>query len=170
MNIWSTLVDLSMRKHFILKLFWCFWRHIQPLLVNKCWPESSYFFPGWKVWYQGFQMPCQLYSEDSYIKRYDFLKFHFFLKIRQILCYENAFLLWKMLLNMDYENSTIAHGHIWLLIFMNMKYFETMRKSKDIYFYHLTRFWWSLKLARTQARYNAREKYSILICSKSNGK
>eukprot|EP00493_Phyllostaurus_siculus_P017301 UN17566 len=26
-----------------------------------------------------------------------------------------------MLLNMDYENSTIAHGHIWLLIFMNMK-------------------------------------------------
>ena len=99
MNIWSTLVDLSMRKHFILKLFWCFWRHIQPLLVNKCWPESSYFFPGWKVWYQGFQMPCQLYSEDSYIKRYDFLKFHFFLKITQILCFDNAFLLWKMLLN-----------------------------------------------------------------------
>ena len=31
MNIWSTLVDLSMRKHFILKLFWIFLEaHLTP--------------------------------------------------------------------------------------------------------------------------------------------
>ncbi len=55
----------------------------------------SNFFHTWKVWYQGFHMPCQLHSDDAYIKTYEFLKFHFFLKIRQILCFENCFLIAK---------------------------------------------------------------------------
>ena len=52
MNIWSTLVDLSMRKHFILILFWMFLeahstpfsQQVKPIISKGSLRESFCFF------------------------------------------------------------------------------------------------------------------------------
>ena len=58
-------------------------------------------------------MPCRLYFDDSWIKRYDFLNFHFFLKIKQILCSENAFLLRKILQQLHMATFGCLSSWIW---------------------------------------------------------
>eukprot|EP00493_Phyllostaurus_siculus_P020358 UN20683 len=83
-----------MRKHFILKLFWMFLQahltHFSPQVLTRI----IIFLLVHKYDITAFICRVNfILTVPTNIKRYDFLKFNLFSKIRQILCSENAFLL-----------------------------------------------------------------------------